>query len=265
MVMTAVLRAVCRAPIDPQQLIELRAIAARRAAAERQQAVWEASIAADDARFAANRADTATWDALPPYEQPSLPPPGPGAPVPGQWDALDHVSALDCLVSPCSHLRDVPSVFRADWARAHVDVFDYIAAARAAHDEIAVDRGLKWYLVLHDVLLRSRRRGGVRVAQLLGERFQLWRDGNRRMLVRLWEDDRRSAYLASCLRRRLSSEERASQAVGRAMQLFEEGQLSRAMRVLHSSGLLGITPEILQQLQRVHRSAPQFGIVGLQW
>ena len=85
------------------------------------------------------------------------------------------------------------------------------------------------------------------------------------MLVRLWEDDRRSAYLASCLRRRLSSEERASQAVGRAMQLFEEGQLSRAMRVLHSSGLLGITPEILQQLQRVHRSAPQFGIVGLQW
>ena len=57
------------------------------------------------------------------------------------------------------HLEDVPQELRADWARAHVDVFEEVERAQEAQDEGALERGLKWYLVLHDVLLRGLQRG----------------------------------------------------------------------------------------------------------
>jgi hypothetical protein len=57
------------------------------------------------------------------------------------------------------HLEDVPQALRADWARANVSVFEEIERAQEAQDEVALERGLKWYLVLHDVLLRGLQRG----------------------------------------------------------------------------------------------------------
>ena len=55
------------------------------------------------------------------------------------------------------HLEDVPQALRADWARANVSVFEEIERAQEAQDEVALERGLKWYLVLHDVLRTCRR------------------------------------------------------------------------------------------------------------
>ena len=40
-----------------------------------------------------------------------------------------------------------------------MDVFEYLQQARASQDQVAVERGLKWYLVLHDMLLMGPRRG----------------------------------------------------------------------------------------------------------
>ena len=78
----------------------------------------------------------------------------------------------ECVISPCGHIGDVPTALRADWARAHVQVFDYITEAQRSNDPLALERGLKWYLVLHDVLLRGARRasrGGGRGTTYLAQ------------------------------------------------------------------------------------------------
>ena len=77
-------------------------------------------------------------------------------PVAGQWHVIDTVSAINCVVSPCGHVQDIPVELQEDWARARVQVFDQITAARAAGDTTALERALKWHLVLHDMLLRGR-------------------------------------------------------------------------------------------------------------
>ena len=63
------------------------------------------------------------------------------------------MSVLECMISPCTHLLDVPTRLRADWARAHVDIFQALEDARVAGDGVGTERMLKWYLCLHDVLL----------------------------------------------------------------------------------------------------------------
>ena len=37
-------------------------------------------------------------------------------PVAGQWHAIDTVSAIDCVVSPCGHVQDIPVELQEDWA-----------------------------------------------------------------------------------------------------------------------------------------------------
>ena len=63
-----------------------------------------------------------------------------------------------------------------------VDVFELAERARLAGDEVQLERALKWYLCVHDVLLRGPRRGtrgGGRDAftSALEWRFRMWREG----------------------------------------------------------------------------------------
>ena len=119
------------------------------------------AVRSQAAREAADAQAQAAWDGLPAATRnddlDSADPPG--APVAGGWDAIDNYTTLDCVVSPMGHLEDVPQALRADWARANVSVFEEIERAQEAQDEVALERGLKWYLVLHDVLLRGLQRG----------------------------------------------------------------------------------------------------------
>ena len=139
------------------------------------------AVQAQAAREAADAQAQAAWDALPAATRNDdldrADPPG--APVAGGWDAIDNYTTLDCVVSPMGHLEDVPQALRADWARANVSVFEEIERAQEAQDEVALERGLKWYLVLHDVLLRGLQRGtrgAGRSANALATRFRLWRE-----------------------------------------------------------------------------------------
>ena len=138
----------------------------------------------------------ATWQALQPApERTPLPPerPLPAQPSRGTWEAIDRYSVLTCVLSPCTHLLDVPSDLRVHWAIARVDVFEELQRARAAQDELQVERALKWHLCLHDVLLRGSRRGtrgGGRMAGVLEGRFARWRAGDRAGLLEEWAADR---------------------------------------------------------------------------
>ena len=125
--------------------------------------------------------------------------PQPGPLVGGAWEAIEPFSIFDTIVSPMPHLNDVPDALRGDWARAHTEVFDYIAAAQAASDDLALERGLKWYFVLHDILLRtpprtSRTGGNRTVTDHVPLRFAAWRRGDRRQLVEWLQRDRERGW-----------------------------------------------------------------------
>ena len=195
--------------------------------------VWTAmsahvAVRSQAAREAADVQAQAAWDGLPAATRNNnldrADPPG--APVAGGWDAIDNYTTLDCVVSPMGHLEDVPQELRADWARAHVDVFEEVERAQEAQDEGALERGLKWYLVLHDVLLRGLQRGtrgSGRTANELATRFRLWREGRREELLQSWARDRARGW------QRLAGRD------DRRHGESEEDRARRAARVLSSS------------------------------
>ena len=255
----------CRAPFTA---LDVDAVRAMESAAEREaqrEAERQAAAARDEER-AARRA-AAEHAALP---QPALP----GAVDAGaaergrirladwvgraqdpEWEAIDAVSVLDCIVSPVSHVRTVPEALRTAWACAHVDVFDYIE--RAGADPATLQRGLKWYLCLHSVLLRGPRRGTRgcgRSAAVIESRFAAWQMGRYAELVRTWQADRARAQQRSRSRSRSRArtdarEESQRERVATALALIEDGQLSRALRMLRSCGVAHVTEGVLAQLR----------------
>jgi hypothetical protein len=181
----------------------------------------------------------------------------PGAAVPGEWHVIDQYSVLTCIVSPCGHLADVPQALRADWARATTEVLDYIESAQQASDAVALERGLKWRMVLHDVLLRGPRRGtrgSGRAAGHLEACFSAWRRGDRTSLLRWWEADRGRAWGRSHLPRRYEgTEARPAVDIESVLDLVADGEISRAAGRLHSFGVASITEDVLRQLARTLR------------
>ena len=88
-----------------------------------------------------------------------------------------------------------------------MQVFDYITEAQRRNDPLALERGLKWYLVLHDVLLRGARRtsrGGGRGTTYLAQRFDAWRRGDRLTLIRWLEADRARGWASARRRARVT-------------------------------------------------------------
>jgi len=243
----------CRRPATRQDIELVRGAVGR-----------EGRCRAAEQEAQADQARQAAWDALPPAPDRARYYLGGTAPaavlvMAGEWDAIDRFSALTCAVSPCSHLQDVPDELAVHWARARVDVLEYIAAARAQGDVVAVDRGLRWQLVLHDVLLRGPRRstrGGGRSAGVIDARFAMWRAGQRAQLVADWERDRARTWQSIAARRDGRGEQRdrdqRAHTMARVLELVEDGELSRAMRMLHSLGICDLTPEVLQQLCSKH-------------
>ena len=224
---------------------------------------WCQAARTEARRIAEDWEQTAEWDDMTPAQPVPLPDahgPVTGHVAPGEWHAIDAFSAFDCAVSPCAHLLDVPSELRVDWARAHTEVFDQIAAARAAGDALALERGLKWHLCLHDVLLRGPRRGTRGSSQMTGmleARFTAWRAGDRCRLLEWWRADRarawaRAARLDRQASRQARDEESMRQAVAEVLSLMRDGEMSRAMRLLHSLGVAGLSESVLRQLAAKH-------------
>ena len=143
---------------------------------------------------------------------------------------------MDCCVSVFSRLDDVPRAFRTHWARATVDVLEYVSDAQARGDAEALTRGLKWFLVYHDMLLRTRvhhrvgRRAGAS-DHIFEDRFKWWREGQRGRLVNLWRAERDRALARRHARAPRDAEDplvRQARCLERAKTLIEDGELSQA-------------------------------------
>ena len=95
---------------------------------------------------------------------------------------------------------------------------------------------------------------------MLPARFHAWRQGSRQQLVAWWAADRaRSRQAAQRRAARPRSRRRAQEdTVAQVLTLIEEGEISRALRALHSSGIAQLTLGVLQQLAAKHpvRSRP---------
>ena len=181
----------------------------------------------------------------------------------GEWSAIDRFTALECVLSPCGHITKVPEALRTDWAIANTQVFDRIEQARHSGNARDLDRALKWQLCLHDIMLRGpsrTTRGAGKTIQQVACRFEAWRRGDREQLITWWEQDR-----ARALRRKEgrvsgadASGDEQQRKSERALLLIHEGELAKAMRVLDSNGVAGLTVGVLRQLQAKHpgRSHP---------
>ena len=98
------------------------------------------------------------------------------------------------------------------------------------------------------------------MAGVVESRFARWRDGQRRQLLDEWRTDRARSWTArqqratACRHRTREAEqaERRAQTVARVLELVSEGELSRAMRLLHSLGCSDITEGVLAQLRAKH-------------
>ena len=178
----------------------------------------------------------------------AVPPPRADGPSDGKG-AIDRISALDCLLCHVSLLRDVPMEFHEDWARAFTEVQDDLTIALDGGEPREIERSIKWYLCLHQVLLRldDGHRGGRRALAATTRRFLEWEDGDYAKLLRDWERDVRRC---STLVRPARDEART---VRYATKLVEAGAVSKAMRILESKGLGDISvPRIRDQMARKH-------------
>ena len=161
------------------------------------------------------------------------------------WDAIDDVSLHHCLQSPFVHFDDVPKAHVEAWAVATVDVLELLVHATT---DVEVERGLKWLLLMHDLLLRLPPRGGRRGHALVAHRFDAWRRGDMATLVRWWRQDRSAAQHPLLQGKRTSTKD-----LQRALFLLSEGHISRASSLLISQGLADLTdPRVLAQLAQKH-------------
>ena len=155
----------------------------------------------------------------------------------------------------------MPDVFRTDWARAQSETLALVQAGyaewRASGDQSLVDRALKWHLALPALLLRAKRRGGKRGDAIVALRFAAWRAGRRTDLVRQWLVDRDRSREYRRLRASSSSSD-ASRLVERVLEHIDSGEISRALRLLHSHGIASVDEGVLAQLRAKHipRLAP---------
>ena len=159
------------------------------------------------------------------------------------------------------------------WARATVDVLEYVSDAQSRGDAEALTRGLKWFLVYHDMLLRTRvhsrvgRRAGAS-DHIFEDRFRWWRDGQRGRLVHLWRAERDRALARRHARAPRGAEDpqvRQARCLERAKTLIEDGELSRACtRLLHDMGMAELTPSVVKCLRPPHLYGPMMGPRTLQ-
>ena len=225
----------------------------------------EAVVLTNDAAHAADQSRAAAWEAqspLPAIQPQPVPRRQLNMGVTGEWNAIDPFTALECVLSPCGHLIDVPSALRPAWARANAQIFEYIEVARRDGDTRALDRGLKWQLCIHDVLLRGpsrTSRGSGTAIQHVACRFDAWRAGERMRLLEWWQQDRQRALRRSgsrhtrrCASAEVLAAEEQQRISSRALTLIQEGELARAVHVLDSNGVAEATEGVLRQLRAKH-------------
>ena len=152
-----------------------------------------------------------------------MPPPAPTDE--NGWAAIDALAVAECSRSPACALSDVPREHRGDWAAAIADILELVTSA--GDDAQQRTRGLKWLLVVSDLLLRKPQRGGARAIRggVIPRRFERWRERDLRFLLAQRATDHAAERHRSANSDRTTNRESD---VARALHLIASCELSRA-------------------------------------
>jgi hypothetical protein len=182
------------------------------------------------------------------------------------WSRIDTWGVWDCTLCQFPTMADIPGGYRAVWASTVAKV---LQAIREAEGGLALERALKWFLILPKALFRQGRRGGKAGKGLVGQRVNcLMREDWGRLLTLLERDtevavredrgERREA--ARREERERWSEERERDGKRRnALSLLSRGLISKAVRTINSFGIGDMgDPEVRDQMEAKYpdRGAP---------
>ena len=162
---------------------------------------------------------------------------------------IDRYDVETCAVTQMPQIEHLPAdrQLRARWARAWATVIGWVREAQSVGDAAALDRSLKWYLILPAVIFRRSPKGGSKGKHPITRRLILFLGGNYKGLLDWYMKDRERARACGSS----DSQHSASNQVDVALRKLKKGWISRAMRSLAStSGLADMSnPEVLADLR----------------
>ena len=166
------------------------------------------------------------------------------------WNVVDKLGGWECGLCEFRTLEEVPPPFREKWARALATILRRILEAQT---EIECSRGLKWFLLSAQILLRESKRGGKK-GQGTGEvaaRFDCLVRGEWGALVAMWESDRaamRQRNGARRTHRRVEEDPAVMNARLRktVLAMLARGQIGRAVRRICSNGVASMDDPLVR-------------------
>ena len=180
---------------------------------------------------------------LSPWLDPAVPVGGPVLADVNGWNRIDAVGGWECGLTGFNAMEQVPTVHKEKFARAFSYVLQQILEANS---EESLTRGLKWFLVLPQALLRQSKRGGKKGqgAAWVSARFQAIVNEDWGKLLEMLEADKEHNRRREEARRRRRQRGREQEDRERKREtvlgLVAKGQVGRAARRISSFGVASV-------------------------
>ena len=176
--------------------------------------------------------------------RPPIHPPRPLSDDTTGWGAIDNVDVMDCAVNKFVLFEDVDGR-DIEWAIAVSEVLGLWDTGGA----LAVERALKWFLVLPQLLFRVPPRGGRRGRAEVASRFRAWGDRRLSTLLAWWKTDL-AAWKDPSLNHGPQEDRNI---VKKALALFRDRQIGKGVSLLVSGGMVDPTdPGVIDALEALH-------------
>ena len=154
------------------------------------------------------------------------------------------IGAWDCTVTQMDMLEFVPRQHLGVWVHVNGEVLRLIRGAEGPE----LDRMLKWYAILAQILLRSPQRGGKPGRLEVAKRFQAAVEEKWGTLLKFWISDRHKILekrqrLRDRPPRSRTPEEVKDANKRKVIELIEKNQVSRAMSRINGFGVAAMDTE----------------------
>jgi len=172
------------------------------------------------------------------------------APESNGWKDIDEVTVWECALNTMPLLRELRGRrLQEGWTKVYGDAIRQALSAIRNDDDVARDRALKWFLVLPQLITRSRfGPGHARTVKQVLKRLEAWERHDFRGLLSHWQRDRQRAAAQPSARRPANSDELA-----RVERLIEDGEVGAAVKLMLSDGVADHhSAEIAKQMASKH-------------
>ena len=165
------------------------------------------------------------------------------------WFVIGEVPFDDLYCAWATVQRDLPKSAIEDHASAVATILKWWNAGRRARDEARVDAALMWMRLLPVLFFRTRGRGGAakKKGKAFAKRAALFADGDYKEIIEGYLHDRARHFA-----RRKSTAVSGECTAAAVLEAVAAGALSKAARLATSSGIVELTPAVLEGLESKH-------------